>query len=252
MAVTAPQVRRLTSVETKLYLREPAVIFFAVGLPIALMLILGGSIPDFREPDPALGGLRPIDTHLPAMMILLSVLTCAFSLLPTVLVTYRERGILKRMSTTPVSPVTVLGVQLVLNLAMALFTTVLMLVLANLVYDVPFPQAPLAFTGILLLGMVSSFAIGLLLAAFAPTSRIVQGLGMAVFFPSLFFAGMWVPHALMPDALRVVSEFTPSGAFGAALVDVLATGSAEWTHVALMAGWGAVAAVVAVRFFRWL
>ncbi|WP_062346914.1 ABC transporter permease [Herbidospora yilanensis] len=251
MAVTAPQVRRLTSVETKLYLREPAVVFFAVGLPIALMLILGGTIPGFRDPDPALGGLRPIDTHLPGMMIILSVLTCAFSLLPTVLVTYRERGILKRMSTTPVSPVTVLGVQLVLNVAMSLFTTVLMLVLANLVYDVPFPQAPLAFTGILLLGMVSSLAIGLLLAALAPTSRIVQGLGMAVFFPSLFFAGVWVPHDLMPDVLRTIAEFTPSGAFGAALVDVLATGSAQWPHVALMAGWGVVATVAAVRFFRW-
>nr|WP_062341037.1 ABC transporter permease [Herbidospora sakaeratensis] len=251
MAITAPQVRRLTSVETKLYLREPAVIFFAVGLPIALTLILGGTIPDFMDPDPALGGLRPIDTHLPGVMIILSVLTCAFSLLPTVLVTYRERGILKRMSTTPVSPATVLGVQLVLNVAMAVLTTVLILVLANLVYDVPFPKAPLTFAGVLLLGMVSSFAIGLLLAGLAPTSRIVQGLGMAVFFPSLFFAGMWVPHALMPGVLRTISEFTPSGAFGAALVEVLSTGSTEWLHIVVMAAWGVVAAIVAVRFFRW-
>ncbi|WP_061290590.1 ABC transporter permease [Herbidospora cretacea] len=251
MAVTTPQVRRLTAVETKLYLREPAVVFFAVGLPIALTLILGGTIPDFTVPDPALGGLRPIDTHLPGVMIILSVLTCAFSLLPTVLVTYRERGILKRMSTTPVSPITVLGVQLTLNVAMSVLTTVLILVLANLVYDVPFPKTPLAFAGILLLGMVSSFAIGLLLAALASTSRIVQGLGMAVFFPSLFFAGMWVPHALMPDLLRTISEFTPSGAFGAALIDMLATGTAEWMNIGVMVAWGLVAGIAAVRFFRW-
>lgn len=251
MAITTPQIRRLTSVETKLYLREPAVVFFAVGLPIALTLILGGTIPDFQKPDPELGGLRPIDTHLPGVMIILSVLTCAFSLLPTVLVTYRERGILKRMSTTPVSPGTVLGVQLMLNVAMTVLTTVLILVLAHLVYDVPFPQAPLAFAGTLLLGMVSTFAIGLLLAALAPTSRLVQGLGMAVFFPSLFFAGMWVPQALMPGVLRTISEFTPSGAFGAAMIDLLATGGTEWRHLVVMAAWGVVGAAAAVRFFRW-
>ncbi|GAB1819887.1 ABC transporter permease [Herbidospora sp. RD11066] len=250
MAVTLPQVRRLTSVETKLYLREPAAIFFAIGLPLALFLILGGTIPGFQDVDPATG-VRPIDTHLPGLMILLSVLTCAFSLLPTVLVVYRERGILRRLSTTPVSPVTVLGVQLVINIATTLLTTVLMLALGNLVYDVPFPRAPLAFTGVLLLGMVSSFAIGLLLAALSPTSRIVQGLGMAAFFPSLFFAGMWVPRDLMPDALRIVSDFTPSGAFGAAIVEVLANGSAQWLHIGVMVAWGAAAAAAAVRFFRW-
>ncbi|TKK85868.1 ABC transporter permease [Herbidospora galbida] len=251
MAITAPQVRRLTSVETKLYLREPAAIFFAIGLPIGLFLILGGTIPDFMKADPELGGLRPIDTHLPGMMILLCVLTCAFSLLPTVLVTYRERGILRRMSTTPVSPVTVLGVQLVLNVATTLVTTLLMLVIGNLVYDVPFPRAPLAFTGVLLLGMVSSFAIGLLLAALSRNSRVAQGLGMAVFFPNLFFAGMWVPRALMPEAVRVVADFTPSGAFGAAIVQVLTDGTAQWLHIGVMAAWAVGAGVVAVRFFRW-
>ncbi|WP_066375643.1 ABC transporter permease [Herbidospora mongoliensis] len=251
MAITVPQVRRLTSVETKLYLREPAAIFFAIGLPIGLFLILGGTIPDFMKADPALGGLRPIDTHLPAMMIILSVLTCAFSLLPTVLVTYRERGILRRMSTTPVSPITVLGVQLVLNVATTLLATALMLVTGKLVYDVPLPQAPLAFAGVLLIGMVSSFAVGLLLAALSRNSRVVQGLGLAVFFPSLFFAGMWVPRELMPEVLRNVADFTPSGAFGAAIVEVLATGGAQWLHIGVMAAWGVVAAVVAVRFFRW-
>ncbi len=172
--------------------------------------------------DPALGGLRPIDTHLPGMMIILSVLTCAFSLLPTVLVTYRERGILRRMSTTPVSPVTVLGVQLVLNVATTLVTTLLMLVIGNLVYDVPFPRAPLAFTA----GAAAGHGVRRSPSGCCwPRSAVTPGSPRASAWrcssPTCFFAGMWVPRSLMPDAVRVVADFTPSGAFGAAIVEVL-------------------------------
>src|SRR5690606_30402926 len=137
---------RLIAVEARLFLREPAAVFFAVFLPVALLLALGATIPGFREPVPALGGNRVVDVQLPAMMTLLTVVTLALSTLPTALVVYRERG-LRRMSTTPVRPGTLLAAQLVIYFAVSVVSVALILVLGNAVLGVPYPRALGAFAG---------------------------------------------------------------------------------------------------------
>ncbi|GIH29244.1 transport permease protein [Acrocarpospora phusangensis] len=242
---------RLAITEIKLYLREPLAAFFAVVLPLALLLILGATIPDFREPADDLGGVRPVDTHLPGMMILLSVLTVAFSILPATLVVYRERGVLRRMSTTPVKPISVLSVQLVINAAASIVATALMLVSGHLVLEIPYPPMFLAFVGVFLLGSVTMFGIGLALAAAAPNSRVVQSAGAGIMFPLLFLGGMWLPRALMPDWLRVVSDYSPAGAFGQALTDVLSNQAPSLLHLGVMTAWAAAGILAATRWFRW-
>ncbi|GAA4591469.1 ABC transporter permease [Planotetraspora phitsanulokensis] len=249
--IRTPGLGRLAAVESRLFLREPLAVFFAIGLPAALLLILGSAIPSFRDPSPELGGLRPVDAQLPGMMVLLSVATLALSTLPTALVVYRERGVLRRMSTTPVRPAALLAVQLGINAVVAVVATTLTLVLGHLVLDAPFPRALFGFTVVVVLGAVAMFALGLFLAAVAPNSRIVQGVGAGALFPLLFFAGMWLPRDLMPEALRRVSDFTPTGAFGQGLVDTLGGHAPSALHLAVMAGWAVVAVIAAARSFRW-
>ncbi|GAA4569600.1 ABC transporter permease [Planotetraspora kaengkrachanensis] len=249
--IRTPGLGRLAAVESRLFLREPLAVFFAIGLPAALLLILGSAIPGFRDASPELGGLRPVDAQLPGMMVLLSVATLALSTLPTALVVYRERGVLRRMSTTPVQPVVLLAVQLAINAVVAVVATTLTLVSGHLVLDMPFPRALLGFTVVVVLGAVAMFALGLFLAAVAPNSRIVQGVGAGTLFPLLFFAGMWLPRDLMPEALRRVSDFTPTGAFGQGLVGTLGGHTPSALHLAVMAGWAVVAVIAATRTFRW-
>lgn len=248
---TMTSTARLAAVETKLFLREPVAVFFAVVLPVALLLALGSSIPAFREPDPVFGGQRIVDAQFPSMMILLSLVTTALSTLPSTLVGYRERGVLRRMSTTPVRPSTLLVAQLVINVAVAIVATALTLGLGHLVLDVPAPRAFWAFTGVFVLGTVTMLAIGLCLAAVAPNSRVVQGASVAAMFPLLFLAGLWLPRQMMPEGLRAFSDYTPSGAFGQAMVDALVGHTPQPLHLAVMAGWAVVAGLAAARLFRW-
>jgi len=242
---------RLIAAEARLFLREPAAVFFAVFLPVALLLALGATIPGFREPVPALGGNRVVDVQLPAMMTLLTVVTLALSTLPTALVVYRERGVLRRMFTTPVRPGTLLAAQLVIYFAVSVVSVALILVLGNAVLGVPYPRALGAFAGSYLLGALTLFALGLWLAAVAPNSRVVQGAGSAAMFPLLFFAGMWLPRRLMPEVLRRISDLTPTGALGQLFTDAFAGHPPEAFHLAVAAGWAVAAGLAAARMFRW-
>ncbi|MDH2425523.1 ABC transporter permease [Sphaerisporangium sp. TRM90804] len=243
--------RKLTLMEFKLYLREPAALFFTILLPVGLLLILGSAIPGFQEPDPARGGERVVDSHLPAMMILLSVGTSAFSAIPAALATYRERGILRRLSATPLSPVRLLAAQLLVNLTTAVVAVVVTIGLGNLVLGTRVPERPVWFAVAFTLGVCALFVLGLCVAAVVPNSRVAGGIGAAVLFPLLFFAGMWLPRELMPEALRTVSDFTPTGAFGQAMRDAWLGGTPQVLHLAVLVAWTAVAALVAARLFRW-
>ena len=240
---------RLTFMELKLFLREPMAVFFAVAFPALLVGILG-SIPGFREPKQDIGGLRVIDLYVPIAIALVLVML-SLNLLPATLATYRERGILRRLATTPVGPIALLAAQMLMTLLTAVVTVLLVLAVGRLGFDVALPQQPVGFALAFVLGAAAVFAMGLVLAAVAPSARSAQGIGTVLFFPVMFFAGLWVPRAAMPGTLRDVSDFTPLGASVQALQDAAGGAWPQALHLAVMAAYAVVFGLVAVRTFRW-
>ncbi|MEV7908660.1 ABC transporter permease [Streptomyces anulatus] len=236
--------------EAKLFLREPGGPIFAILLPLVLLLGLG-SFSGFQEASPELGGQRPIDTQLPGMMVILSVVTMALTALPAVLVTYRENGVLRRMSTTPVGPVRLLVAQVVNNLGVSVLATALLVGLGNLVLGVAVPRNLLAFVGVFLLGSASMFGLGLLIAAVAPSAKSAPSIGSLLMFPLLFVGGMWVPRELLPDLVRRIGDFLPLAPFAQAIRDTWAGHAPQPLHLAVMAATLLVTGVLAARLFRW-
>ena len=74
---------------------------------------------------------------------------------------------------------------------------------------------------------------------------------MLLYFPLLFFAGVYLPLEVMPEGVRTVSGYTPSGAAVQALSDSWAGGVPEMSSLVVMAVYAAVAGSLAVRLFRW-
>jgi ABC-2 type transport system permease protein len=240
---------RLTLMELRLFLREPMAVFFAIAFPALLVGILG-SVPSFRQPQTSLGGLRVIDVEVPTAIAFVLVML-AMSSVPATLATYRERGILRRLATTPVRPTALLAAQMLMALLTAVFAALMLLAVGRLAFDVALPRQPVGFALAFVLGAAAVFSMGLALAAVAPTARSAQGIGSLLFFPLMFFAGLWVPRAAMPGVLRHVSDLTPLGAGAQALQD--ATGGAwpQPLHLAVMAAYVIGFGVIAARTFRW-
>jgi ABC-2 type transport system permease protein len=235
--------------ESKLFAREPGALFWVLAFP-ALLLIGFGLIPKYREVSPDLGGNRIIDFYVPSV-VLVALITASLQSMPAALTGYRERGILRRMRTTPARPSNLLVAQIVLNAAAAVVGAVLGVVIGRVVWDVALPQQPLAYVVTLLLTAVAGLAMGSVITAVSRTVKAAQAIGLAVFFPAMFTAGIYVPVQVLPDGLRQVIELTPFGASAQALNEAAAGGWPSWTHLGVLAVWAVVCMVLAARWFRW-
>lgn len=240
----------MTRTEARLLLRDPGAAFFALGFPALLVLALGAALPGFRDATPDLGGLRPIDIYVP-IVITMAVATCGLSTLPAYVATYREKGVLRRLATSPIRPVALLGAQLAVSLAATLAAVALAVGLAVAVWRVVTPAAPARLVLAFVLGTAATFAVGLLLAAVLPNARTAAGVSMLIYFPMLFFAGVWTPGPIMPDAVAAVATFTPLGALSQAMQDAWTGAPADRVPFAVMAAYTVGLTALAARLFRW-
>ncbi|MEU6389037.1 ABC transporter permease [Streptomyces sp. NPDC046939] len=235
--------------EIRLFLREPGALFGIAVFPPVLLVILG-CVPAFRESGSGPGGLRLIDAYVP-VTVLLPLIVAGLQAMAPVIAGYRERGILRRMSATPVRPPALLGAQMAIHGAAALVSSLLSLAIGRLAFDVRLPQQVPGYALALVLSVVVALSLGALVAARARTQKIAGAIGSAVFFPSMFCAGVWLPVQSMPDALARVVECTPFGAASQALSEAAAGDWPHWVHLGVLALWAVALSGAAARWFRW-
>ena len=253
-ATTAP-VRRTSPraavlrAEARLFRREPGTLFWILGFPPLLLVILG-SIPSFRKVDPGLGGLRIIDLYVP-ILVLVALIVTGLQTMPPIITGYRERGILRRMSATPVKPSALLTAQMGLNGAAAVVSALVCLTIGRLAFDVRLPKQAAGYALALLLAAAAALALGALVSALARTAKIATAIGSAVFFPSMFCAGVWLPVQSMPHVLRQIVELTPFGAAARALGQAAAGDWPSWSHLGVLAVWAVLLSAAAAKWFRW-
>ena len=242
------QLSKLVQVEAKLFFRDPAAWIFSILLPVGLLVGLG-AVPALREPSEEFGGARFIDIFAPSLVVI-TLAVLGVNMLPIRLATYREKGVLRRLSTTPASPAMLLVAQLVVNALLAIVAVGLLVVVGKLAFDVPLPQHPVGFAAAFLLGLSSLFALGLLVASVAPTSRIGTAAAMPVFFVVMFFGGVYLPRFLLPDIVVRIGDYTPPGV--QALLDTWSGESgAQPLHLLTMAAITVIAGAVAAKLFKW-
>ncbi len=237
----------LVRTETRLFLRDPAPVLVAVLLPAAILAALG-AVPALREPAAVFGGLRFTEYFAPSLLAI-AIAATGLQMLPTTLATYRERGILRRLSTTPMRPSAVLSAQLSINLAAATAGTVIMLAVAVGVFGVPAPRHPLGFLAAFVLGTAAIYGVGLVIAAVAPRARTATAIGSVLLIVSQLFAGVYLPKFLLPDVVVRIGEDVPPG---------VGAFQAAWTgagpspvQLVVMAAIALVSTTLAARFFRW-
>ena len=246
----------LTIIKTqaRLYLREPANVFFALLFPALLLLGIGMAIPGMRDPiteGPLVPlGVRPVDLYLTSVLAL-AVATVALMTYPQVFAIYREKGVLRRLRTTPMPAWRLLVAEIGVNLGALVLGVIGALVVAFAVFDVRPPAQPFVVLAALVLGAISLMSLGSLITALAPSTGAANAMAMSLYFPMLFFGGVWVSVALMPQALQTVATYVPLGAVAQALNEGWFGDGIPLLQLAVSVGWTLVLVPLAAKVFRW-
>jgi ABC-2 type transport system permease protein len=104
-----------------------------------------------------------------------------------------------------------------------------------------------------ILGSLSFFGIGFILAGVMPTARTAQVVAMVLVYPMLIFSGAAWPRELMPATIQKVSAFIPL-TYVVNLLSGLWIGEPWGKHlldVGVLAGMLLLGVIVSAKTFRW-
>lgn len=227
--------------------RDSGSMFFALAMPVglyALFVAMAGS-------DEVID-VVPFPTLFAASMAVWGTGVIAFINLPEAVATARDRGVLKRLRGTPLSPGQYLAGRTTAALWLAVVVAALVLIVGAAFFDLRLSAPGLALgLLVLLVGTLTLAACGYVLAALVPNARAVAAVGLIVLLPLAFFSEVFFIDG--PEWMRSVGALFPLLHFQHALTEAWDPAGAElaWGHLGVLAAWGVVAGAVAIRFFRW-
>jgi ABC-2 type transport system permease protein len=242
--------RTLVWTNIKLYVREPIGTFFTLAFPPLLVLLFGGIYGN--KPQAVFGGLGTMDVSMPAYTALI-LGTVGLMSIPIVTGTYREQGVLRRYRATPLRPISYIAADVITNLAMTLAGMVLLVLVGWLLFRVQFGGNVLAVILAVILGGLSMFSIGYLIASLSPGARAGQIIGMVIFYPMMFLSGCAFPLELLPASIRRISSFLPLTHVVKLLKGLWFGGSwgSYLTETAVIVGVLVVCTALAARWWKW-
>ncbi len=241
---------KMTWMEAKLFLREPASAFFTLVFPL-LYLFLYGLISG-NEPTPMYNGQRTLDVAIPSLTAAIICMTGLMSNTIT-MATYREKGILRRLGTTPVSPLIVLAAQVIVIFSMTCLGMLLLIAAGILFFHVSFTGNAWSLLAGFVLSSLSFFGIGFILAGTASTVRTAWTVAMVVLYPMLLLSGSFFSVEIMPKAIQKVSAFIPL-TYVVNLMRGLWAGEAWSSHlldVGVLTGMLLLGVFITAKTFRW-
>jgi ABC-2 type transport system permease protein len=234
--------------DQRLFWRSREAAFFTFLLPIILLVLLGSVYGGGDEID----GLRA-STYLLAGLLGYGVVSTAFASLAISLVIRRESGVLKRIRGTPL-PTSVYLTALVASTALivALEATA-QLAVGRLVLDAGWPTEPGALALALALGSLSFAALGLALTGAVRSAEGSSAVVNAVYLPTTFICGVFFSVDSLPRVLEALAGLLPLTYLLELIRDAFVDGrlDASSEALAVLVGWGALGALLAVRMFRW-
>ena len=126
---------------------------------------------------------------------------------------------------------------------------VMLVAVARVAYDVPLPRDPVGYVAAYALGMTSMFAIGLIIAAVAPSARAATAVAIPLFFVVMLLGGVYMPRTLLPEIVQRIGDVTPPGVQG--LTDAWLGSAPQLGPLLVLAVVTVAVGTLATRVFRW-
>ncbi len=230
---------------------NPIGAIFTLGFSVLFLLLLGETAGSSRVSF--LGNIKLVQYYVPGF-VAYGIMAACFNVLAISLVNRREIGLLKRLRLSPLPTWALLAAIFANMVILAFIQVVVVLVVGRVGFGVHLPTEPGSFAVAAVIGALSFTALGVAMSTVIPNQDAAGPVVAVVFFVLLFLSGLWFPLRAGSGLARVSAWF-PVRQFITAVETSFnpSPGSSPWDWHALgvVALWGAVGVVVAVRRFRW-
>jgi ABC-2 type transport system permease protein len=239
--------------DQKTFWRNPASVFFTIALPLLFLIIFATIFGNDTLEE--LGGIKTTTYYVPAILTL-GVISATMQSLSFQLTSDREAGILKRGRGTPLPSWVFFAGRVGNSLVISGLMLLIVPGIGRLIYGVTIPWEHLpAVLVTVAIGAASFCCLGIAITAAMPNEDAAPAIANATLLPLEFISGIFIPETEIPDGVLKVADVFPIRHFFEALFaawDPATTGSGfEWGHLGIVAAWGAVGLLLAVRYFRW-
>ncbi len=220
--------RKLFSViviEIKMLLRTGKAVFFAFIFPLFVLFFFG-----------SIWGKRFIPYLVPMLIAMVSTSTAIYSI-GTILPVYRESGILRRISVSPLKGWTYIYGLLLARFFIIFLQSIFLIIVAKSFYGLEIRGNLFALLFFILLGTFSVLSIGGLIAGVSKNSEMATTISNFTFTPLMFLSGAFIPIFLFPKFFQKLANFSPVYHFIKAMQDIIREGSSlqrEWIHLAYL------------------
>ncbi|MFL0248990.1 ABC transporter permease [Clostridium neuense] len=198
--------KTMFKVEFKLELRCTESIFFGIIFPMAVAALIGviyGNKPAFRG------------AHYTMMQAsfagVIAVGICATGLMgiPIIISDYRNKKILKWFKVTPVSPVQIISVEVLICFIIASISALGVFLVCKFAFSYTMLGSAVQFILAFALVAISVYSIGILIASLSPNMKIANLACNLCYFPMLLLSGATVPYEIFPESVQKVSNILP-------------------------------------------
>lgn len=213
-------------------------------------------VPNYFEINQiSVGGkdLRYIDYVVPGL-VAMSVMQLSIFAVTAIMVSWKERGILKRLLATPIHPAVIIFSQIVSRLLITIMQASLLILMGILLFKLHVVGSIGLVVLLIVIGGLIFLSMGFALSGVAHTQNSVAALANLFVFPQMFLSGIFFPREAFPDWVFKVSNFFPLTYFSDAMRNVMVKGYSLFQirgDLLGLAVWSVIMFVLAVRLFRW-
>lgn len=198
-------------------------------------------------------GSRYIDFLIPGLLGM-NIMSGGLWGIGFVIVEMRSRKLLKRLVATPMKRTHFMAASMASRMMLVIGELALLLFFGWLVFGMVIQGSWLLVTALALLGAFVFAGIGLLVASRARKIETVSGLMNLVMMPMFVTSGVFFSSERFPDVVQPLVKALPLTALNDALRAVILEGAdlgSQLARIGILAAWGVVSFVLALKLFRW-
>jgi ABC-2 type transport system permease protein len=205
-------------------------------------------------PEKSTGGDFEFIDYIAPGILAMSIMQTGIFGMSLFIVSSREKGILKRLQATPVSPGYILTSRILVSLVVVGIQTVILLGIAVFMFNVQIVGNLLLLTSMIIMGSIVFIMLGFIISSVSKTTSSAESLSNVISLPMMFLGDVFIPISILPGYIQVISRAMPLTYLSDTFRKIMLHGSGIediWMNILILVIFGIIMFVGAVKMFRW-